>query len=563
MNIILTNLSKFKKEAETSAYSSETGDIIGTQTNDAPVKYLVSFLHNKGETADKILAVTTKVAEDTYTQFCQMLAEYGEKTGIEIPVPEKIGTFETDISRTIQKITEKISVNDKVYIDTTGGFRNSSYLLMGVVRVLEYSDILLEKAVYSNNFEHKIEDVTDNYRMFDLINAVNTFTSVGNACELANYFKDFDDDVIKRTINAMNVFSDEITLCRTSKLNNVISELNSCLSELENVQSDSKDITLFKSLSKTIRSKFNIHDGEIEYPAIVRWCLDNRLIQQAVTVYVEKMPEYFYKKGYFKASESVKESVRNKNSRFDFHYDLFYSTLLQDDGMPEYVRILSGIAKNGKDENKNRFSRKTDEELIFNALNECNDISTFMSRVKGLKKYNFESMRTCIKHYFTVRNAIYENGEKRNVMSRNDKLKDFPNVISILKNYPLPLVPEKFLSSLMNNQKLVCAVFGISREYEDTHINFIENLENHRKTADFTLTDKMKTEEIQTMFRDILYAKNFVRNKLNHASEDENDKQEFRRYFEKYGYKTDSELSVGDISCALYKSIDNIKEIRK
>ena len=52
------------------------------------------------------------------------------------------------------------------------------------------------------------------------------------------------------------------------------------------------------------------------------WCVQNRLIQQAVTIYVEKMPEYFYNKKLYTVSDYVINSVKNKKSKFDYYYDL-------------------------------------------------------------------------------------------------------------------------------------------------------------------------------------------------------------------------------------------------
>lgn len=337
-NVILTNLSILSNMAKLFVYKSDIGEISGKQTNEAPIKYLISYLNKNAKSVGRILTVATKEAKESYDNICKVLKEYGKEKNIAIPEPEMIETTENTIAETIQEISNKISTDDEVYIDTTGGFRNSSYLLMGAVRVLEYSDIKVKKAVYSNYQKERIEDITDLYRMFDLINATNTFTSVGNSYELEEYFKDTDNATVKSTIEAMNKFSDEITLCRTSKLNDVIKELNNCLEELSGVQSDSKDIILFKSLSEAIRSKFNIHGERISYPDVVEWCVHNRLIQQAVTIYVEKMPEYFYNKKLYTVSDSIKKQVENKKSTFDYYYEVFYNTMMKQTELPEEIQ---------------------------------------------------------------------------------------------------------------------------------------------------------------------------------------------------------------------------------
>ncbi|MDE6776128.1 MAG: TM1812 family CRISPR-associated protein [Ruminococcus sp.] len=591
-DVILTNLSSLRKprpgeELKEYIFKSDIGDINGIQTNDAPVKYLISYLNCKGRKAAKIIAVATSEADEAYKSFCQMLSDYEKETGINIPVPVKTYTSESKIAETIQDIVNETSINDNIYIDTTGGFRNSSYLLMGVVRVLEYSNRILEKAVYSKFIREKteenvIEDVTGLYNMFDLINAVNTFTSIGNSHELEEYFCNCDNEIIQKTIKTMNVFSDEITLCRTSKLNNVLQQLNNCLSELSELKSNSRDIILFKSLSETIRSKFNVQNGDIEYPAIVKWCLDSRLIQQAVTVFVEKMPDYFYQKKYFTVTDSQLEEVRKKNekSTFGLYYELFYTNLMQDNCWSKSVIMLLKrlVEKVDIKTVRNSYQKaRTDEEIIFNALLECRDSATFLSRLSGkdFKKYGLESMRSDLNHFFRVRNAIYKNDTLNDLELINKNLeKNYPDVYEILnsdyfklpnnpKQIKLPSNSKQFINFLMNpnpnHVKLVETIFGIKREYKDSHLMFIENISKNNVFSDYTLTDKLSCEELQKLFRDIYYAKTFIRNKLNHASESDSDDEELRSYFAKYNYKIDNELDVEDISRLLYQSIENLK----
>ncbi len=567
-NVILTNLSIISDKASKCIYKSDTGNISGVQTNEAPIKYLISYLHRNNKATGRIIAVATDEAKTSFDNICTVLKEYGQQEKIPLPVPEIVKTTENTISETIQDIVNMISSDDEVYIDTTGGFRNSAYLLMGVVRVLEYSDIKVKKAVYSNYQKERIEDITELYRMFDLINAVNTFTSVGNSYELEEYFKNTNNDTVKRTITAMNEFSDELTLCRTSKLNEVIDKLNYCLDELSDVQSDSKDIILFKSLSEAIRSKFNIHGERISCPDIVMWCVQNRLIQQAVTIYVEKMPEYFYNKKFYTVSDYVINSVKNKKSKFDYYYELFYTTLMQEAELPEEIQLLIEIIKNtctGKKASPSPASfriKPNDDEVVGAALRECSDTLTFMNRVSRVKKYSFESCKPYLQNYFRVRNCIWKNDRIETKEKMLENLSAYPKVIEILDNpkYILPNTPEKFPAFLISNQRLVEAVFGISKEYNDNRINFIEALASRGNSANYRFTDKIKKEELQTIFRDILYTKNFVRNKLNHASEKEELNEEMICYFKKYGYKTGIELSVKEISDMLYKSMKRIRE---
>lgn len=562
-NVIITNLSILRGSG-INEYDSDLGKITGCHTNEAPVKYLISYLIEKGETADKIIAVTTSEAKTSYDNFCDVIKKYGEEKGITLNKPVSVPLTE-NTAGTIQNVIKEISDKDTVYIDTTGGFRNSSYLLMAVVRVLEFSNIKFDKAVYSNNDTKGIEDVTDLYRMFDLINAINSFTSFGNSRELQSFFNSGENGLINKTLEVMNQFSDEITLCRTSKLESLLKALNSCLEELskaENIEGNNE--MLFKSLSDTIRKKFGLQNNEIDYPDIIKWCLDNRLVQQAVTVYAEKMPEYFYKKDYYKETAEMLEELekRQEKSKFDRHYDLFYGLFVQHNGLPDEINFLSNIVKNVDKNELIGKKRKTREELIYTAFAECRDYSTFIKRFNNdsFSEYQLDKTERFLKHFFKVKNMLYDEFGDKCQSGRKALESNYPEVYKIIsrKGFTLSNKVLDFPKVVFTSIPMTEAVFNVKAEYHDKHLNFIERMNCSEVQKNYTVTDKLKAEELQEIFRDIFYIKNFVRNSLNHASEDEKNMDELKAYFAKYGYKTEKELTVDDITQTLYKALERI-----
>ena len=79
-------------------------------------------------------------------------------------------------------------------------------------------------------------------------------------------------------------------------------------------------------------------------------------------------------------------------------------------------------------------------------------------------------------------------------------------------------------------------------------------------SSEYTLSDKYSIKESMEIIRDIYYLKTFVRNKLNHASDDDDIEEERKKYFEKYGYNTSSQYGIKDISSFIYNALDKIKE---
>ena len=278
-NIILTNISRMRKGFPFQNYHTDDRGIIrGRYTNEAPVKYLLSSIYEDAPETDCtiIIAVTTPEAQEAFVAFRKTIRRYCQRNNYTNLSIESI-TYDKNFGTVIAEIINRVKKEDRVYIDTTGGFRDSVYILMASVRILEYSGVRLEKAVYSvlNNFKppkkgqsdapmvskrkvkkpNRIDDITDTYNMFDLINAANSFTSFGNSEELANFFSECHNSDIKKAIDVMSRFSDEVTLCRTSNLNSLLSELNEILTNIQSMSTNVETEILFKSLSGVIREK--------------------------------------------------------------------------------------------------------------------------------------------------------------------------------------------------------------------------------------------------------------------------------------------------------------------
>ncbi len=557
-NIIITNISKLKENAANRLYSSDCGEIDGINTNDAPVKYLMKLLTDKNQPLTEIIAVTTAEAEPALEVFEKTLSDYAEKTGIKKPEIKPINASEESFAQTIKDITARFASGDKAYIDTTGGFRNSSYILMCVVRILEYSGIRLEKAVYSNLEKKCITDVTDIYRKYDLINAVDAFTNFGNSYGLEQYFKDTQEPAVKAVISAMNKFSDMISLCRTSELSSILEELNESLLQLSTAHSDSTDIILFQSLIGTIRDKFYMKNNIIEYPDIVRWCLDNKLIQQAVTIYVERMPEYFFKKEYYSIPEEIINKIKaaNDKSNFDFYYETFYNNLLMYYKSNAFYEFISDVI-NGTSSVRDREAYAK----VFNAL----QYEGINGVIKNLPEKIFDKavLENPLKRFLKIRCALYD---KKGIIKNDSELKqsfsDNSEIKKIIENRKilLPKTTEGLIKTLANNAKLCLGISGVKQpEYSDTRLNFIESISDKSNSQKFNLTNKLSVKQLQEIFRDIIYAKNFIRNRLNHASDEDNAKGEYQRYFSHYGYITSGDLTVSEIREFMINAIEKLK----
>lgn len=559
-DILILNLSSMPANATESDYSSDIGKIKGTYTNDAPVKYILKFLNNQKKNLDKIICTVTGEAESAFEKYIETVNKFCIENNYSIPEIIKVkSSFDSsDMALTVKEMLDYINKDDKIYIDTTGGARNASYLLMFVVRFLEYEGIKLEKAVYSiydrkTPSNNKIEDVTELYNMFNLINSANTFTSFGNSTGLAEYFKDTRNELIKKVISAMNEFSDSVTLCKTN-LDETLKKLNVSLKELQNAEVSEENEILFQRIIDVIRQKFNLTEDnpEVDFINLIKWCIDNSLIQQAITIYTEKIPDYLLRKKYFTISENVRNEIENKNTNYSFCYEVFYNG---------FMAIMS---KNKKGTTPfGGFLKNMDtDNIVFNVLKDSNSIEQFKRKVKW-SSFTKE-VQQGIENFFRIKCAMYDKNGTRfadDVIERNFKripgFKEIPSRINAKDT-------KRFIKSLKTNDKLCEIVQGELKKkncrYNSDKLNTIVYLEKALKNnSDYSISPNLTVEKMQDILTDCLYVKEWIRNMVNHASDENGSKEELINYFDAKGYNTKESLTTSEIKQILMNALKKLE----
>lgn len=309
----------------------------GRQTNEAPVNCLVSLaeadakIHNRKKAFDKILCIGTKEVfenkawegKTTYQLFEERLKAYCKKQNInsdfeicriEYNMKDEEKNDPTTERRAMYiygQISDALNIKSPekkktyVYVDYTGGFRDISFLMTSIIRYLEFADIECKKIVYSNlsksdESKNRIYELNCIYDMYQMINGVSEFVSTGNAVQLG---KLFEKENTPDLINAIIEFSNSMAVCDMSKIDKTVSDMAKLTEEVQE-EHNSVYYEMFKSMIPMIREKMRLDElvtqekkGEINYPVLIDWCTDNGLIQQATTLYVEKMPFYYNEKG--------------------------------------------------------------------------------------------------------------------------------------------------------------------------------------------------------------------------------------------------------------------------
>lgn len=603
-NKLILFLSNYRNGAGTFSYKSKYGKIEGAQTPDAPTKYFFKHLFEEGKKLDSILCITSLEAnggkdgeeneenKNAYKHYKNMLEDFYVKENIkkeDRPKLERINfdyNFEKDnkieefdkYKELFKNIENHCDIekepNTTIYIDYTSGIRDTSLIIILIIRYLQYTGIKCGGMIYSyynkdDEYKNKIIDIKSTYDLFELLNGVNEFTSFGKSKTLSNYYKNIwknkeENREIRELIDVMNDFSDLMSLCMVEDIDEIMNNLNEKITKVKKIKNkDDKENNenklmnyMFFNLINEIENKFYLKgENQITYINLIKWCLDNDLIQQALTLYVEKIPEYYNQCGFFnKEDESLLEAFNvYKNDLPGFFYTEVFGNIKEKYGNNERVQ---------QHNNNNNFSIENKVQKLKNII-KLNRDNILSRKTKYLRIYEIE-IQEAIKEIYNIMDEKYKQN-KVNVKVKNKKyLSEFSDNI--------PRNEEKFINWLDQQNKLLSYLLNIQNENK---LNVKKNKfnENKDKTYDKKIKSLKKLKEknicltwfnieskdlIQLM-QDYLYFK-IMRNQTNHAKKSDLS-EEVKDYFKEINYNM--KISVKDIKNIMNKSVENIENIKQ
>lgn len=319
------------------------GTVQGTQTNEAPVKYLLR-LHR--EKITKILCVVSAACREningrdysTLDYFRREIERFRRKE--DLPVPDGFLTeidfqedggidAEADLARAVSR---EINPGDEILLETTGGFRNSVMLLLLLSKTLSYTGHPTAGAVYSffdrtNAGKDRVYDVSDLAGLFDLIGGMEELRGFGNVNALRAYYEKRPHDAkIDALLSATKNLLDTITLCRTRRIPDAMRDFNDAMSAAETCQD-----SFLPQLLPAFRQKY----GErMNIPGLIRWCLNSDMLQQALTIYKENIPDYLIKQRKdvleVKPDASLPSDTPSYQSDSEAHFRHFAASFYRD-----------------------------------------------------------------------------------------------------------------------------------------------------------------------------------------------------------------------------------------
>lgn len=141
----------------------------------------------------------------------------------------------------------------------------------------------------------RVHDSSELYSLFDLITAMDEFFSTGTARKLKCYLRQEGENApaLHILLARINQFSDDLALCRVQALGEDLARIEKALQAAPR-ESQNLNGLFFNLLNDRFRTEFEglLRSAEDTLPALVRWCTDHGMYQQALTLLCEKMPAY-------------------------------------------------------------------------------------------------------------------------------------------------------------------------------------------------------------------------------------------------------------------------------
>ncbi len=274
------------------------------QTNEAFAKYLLKKLSIKNSKVDEYVCITTseidKEGNITIPYLKQQINEFCDAEKIDKPEFFLVSMGEEEITHQYNEVLRKIADEIRrimeidsdvhIYLDMAGGKRDASIFIHLLTRL--FSHYNLDIHTYYTDISGKIVNTDSSFLHMNILDAVNEFTQFGNSINLKKCFKRTKNDTARKLLQSMETFSNAIQL-NSLNIEKTLKNLHSRLDEMETITDYDDNVYIIKTMLPLIREKFRLDNSSpaLYTLSVISWCLDNGLVQQALTIYNERVYE--------------------------------------------------------------------------------------------------------------------------------------------------------------------------------------------------------------------------------------------------------------------------------
>lgn len=545
MNILVAIISTFAPRKAEKTYTvllnnCSVRTVTACHTNESIFKTLIEMNEVKSNGGlDKIITLVSHAATATKN------AEYNDATALEYyesivrefsqnTKVETILTENKEIPEILHELCTHIKSDDVVYIDSAGGRRTDSNIIQLLIKLLKYKGIKNPYALYSDITNTPvISDTLSFTKMTDLLDAFNEFMTTGKSNKLAdclNKDSEYPNPKIKNLLGTMQEFSDKIQIGNVEKLDDTVKRLQMNLQECETFENiQDIEFVILKEFLPVIREKLLGDTTKIDYAKIIRWCLENSLIQQALTLFVEKMPIYIFEneiikyKGDINLAKQAYTREKKKTQPSDWETYVFYEEMMTEKRkVGERHPVICELLQNLK---TNSSSNKKIREVTKELRKFEKDWKMYVPKTEIGKK---------------IKNNIKGKG-----------LKSFDEYIKKIKKGDMDSVYFEILGIKIDKEKQETTQKKFAGIQQISSGNWLND--------DFFCT--IDLHQMVNIFYGYIYVK-ALRNQVNHASSNENLTEEQKKILEQHGFISTIDIkSIQENLGKLLKSIE--QEVKK
>ncbi|MBR1555020.1 MAG: hypothetical protein IJ644_06460 [Oscillospiraceae bacterium] len=369
MNIMITCIGILCEDDSEIQYNK--GTITARMTSEACCKYL---LKKRSHAPDLVIALCApdtckenkeKKKRSGYSYFETAIRDFCKQEDMISPDFETVKISKGEESanyfgKSIYKVRKLIHENGsysdtRIMIDTALKAHPINIMLQMMIRLLKNDGYKMIESYYAYPEKEYIAK-DDTSHQLDMIEAISEFSEHGTADKMSACFRQNSrkkpEPVVIHLLEAMQEFSDSIQLCQTERLQDILNnEIFPTLEEIENMTGASsmrEDVFTLKLMAEDIRSKFGYSMTEkpfiITPMLLIEWCLKNRYIQQAVTLFVESVPKYLVSSGILKYDNLLTNQLNSPE------VNLLYTQVIlaccPKEKAPDSVSEASTIMKN-------------------------------------------------------------------------------------------------------------------------------------------------------------------------------------------------------------------------
>lgn len=225
-------------------------------------------------------------------------------------------------------LIQKFAAGNEVtlHVDLTGGMRDVNMMMLDLTRLLDYSGLKIGKLLYSNFGKKNVEELQNIYDLFQLIAGVEEFVNFGSVKALQIYYAGKSvSEQLQKLLGAIENFAESIKLCHYGQFRDAVINLHDAVHDFDkHLSTDVEDILMARLIGRIKEDYRNvIINRELDDAEVIRWCLNHDYLQQALTLYTERIPEYLGEK-FIVMSEANAEKISNliENDRRNYFYYL-------------------------------------------------------------------------------------------------------------------------------------------------------------------------------------------------------------------------------------------------